>query len=724
MEFVLPTWAYSLAAKPIVDFSVGVYKKGKTADRVIDRIFKEYRETAEDKEDAERIKRALLKWRSSRSFRKLLKAAHVTTDTTRLAESANNSFVEVTGLSYKVSHVRTPELIDIFVDYLLAELRAQDPVHAQISIDKRFNSLSYQVSQSNVLGQNQDALSARFRIAPIDNIENRDKSEFQLHARIDTCKKHIEKRQVSLAKNELTALRNFVLKNCSKNLRFRIATNLGVCHLNLGEFESADQEFRSALMLFPENHLALANCANSAIFADDWAVALTMGKKSVELESSTPFSMCIYLMALHGNDLKVEIAQLRLDKPWIESDPLCLMALGQNAYDDKDFPLAEEFYKRALELNPYDVQLHLLLAQSICRQVHIQLMANLPAMHRIPPEIEQRIILAKGEIEHALSLCKDDDNDASRNRVFIVRAAVRAMSNEVIGAHEDCDLVLSSDPDNPTALANKASLLVSEGHYPDAKVLLDKLPERMRLQTGALKGTVFVNLKLYAEGIEAFLEYLESADVSDTMRLAAVAGLIDAHDRNREPEEATKVIEEYSSEYSGNAEFTYAKSLHEKLNNNRDGYMDLLRAAVNEAHGQLADFLNRELARAYSDDGDSLFARDREAAVTRYKMSVEVYERFVCKNTDTQETREYLIALANADRMSDAYELAKMIRDNGPAIEVITDVESRYLEDHYAWEDAENLLKQLVTKFPEREDFRKRLEVASRFVKLTIKKSE
>jgi len=716
----VPIGVYTFIAKPVTDAFHGVYKKAKSADRAIDRVVKEYR-VSNQAENANQIKRALLRWRNSTSCRELLKAASDTTSNMQLTESAYNSFIEVTGLTYSVGSVHSIELIGKFVDFLLAELRAQDPVRAQIELHAMLRDCSYQVSQSNVLGQTQDVLTTRLRIAPTDNIGNRDESEFKLHARIDTCKRHIENRQVSRAKKDLTALRNALLKNCSSYLRFRIATNLGICHLNSGEFELAEEEFKNALTLFPEHYLALANYANSAIFADNWPLALTLSKRAVELETDARFPMCIYLMALHGNDLKDTIAELLIEKPWIESDPLCLMALGQNAYDDKDFPLAESFYAGALELDPYDVQLHLLLAQSICSQVHIQLMANLPAMYRIPPEIEARITIAKDEIEKSLSLCKDDDHSASRNRVLTVRAAVHGMSNNMEAAHADCDLVLSSDPDNPAALANKASLLVSEDKFSDAKDLLDKLPDRMRQRTGALRGTVYTELGKYGEGIEAFREFLEHSDISDTMRIAAISGLIEACDKNGEPGKANKVIEDHSTEYSENAEFTYARALHAKHNSDRNGYMDLLRDAVSQAKDQVRDFLNRELARAYTDDGDRLFNSNKEAALIRYKMSVEVYERFIDKGSNTQETREYSVALANANRMSDAYDLTRMIRNDGPAIETLTDIEARYLEEHQRWEEAEAVLKLLVNAFPNSADFQNRLKEASKWVKLTIK---
>lgn len=114
----------------------------------------------------------------------------------------------------------------------------------------------------------------------------------------------------------------------TKELHFRLETNLGGSALAFGEYEAAEKCFDSALAIQPEDAKALTNRAQIALVRDQTDVGLEYASRARSLTPNDPHVVSVYLRALDATGRKAEIDGLVQENPWVRDDAECVFTLA------------------------------------------------------------------------------------------------------------------------------------------------------------------------------------------------------------------------------------------------------------------------------------------------------------------------------------------------------------------------------------------------------------
>jgi predicted Zn-dependent protease len=200
-----------------------------------------------------------------------------------------------------------------------------------------------------VLEEQNAQILQRLPLAP-DDIEKRPEVREKIfHARVDEARELMQAGKSRSAKLQLLRLRNELTdKSPSVDLLFRIATNLGVCALDLSDIETANTELQLALHLQPHNRTALANAAWLALVEDKPEEALPFITHALKEQPQDPHIMSLYLETLYRLGRTQEIADLMTQEPWIPEDPTCVGVLGEIQCREGNYVEGEALPRKSL----------------------------------------------------------------------------------------------------------------------------------------------------------------------------------------------------------------------------------------------------------------------------------------------------------------------------------------------------------------------------------------
>ena len=119
----------------------------------------------------------------------------------------------------------------------------------------------------------------------------------RLSRAIDRIKQKLAKDDVRGALADLETLREDEWDDAGPNQRFRILGNLGSAYWRLGDFEKADELFREASDIRPDDPIGLANLAAAATNAGDAELGLSAAKRLLELEPESSAALLPLIQA-------------------------------------------------------------------------------------------------------------------------------------------------------------------------------------------------------------------------------------------------------------------------------------------------------------------------------------------------------------------------------------------------------------------------------------------
>ena len=105
-----------------------------------------------------------------------------------------------------------------------------------------------------------------------------------------------------MALESLQRLQSRLETNVGSRIRFRIATNIAACRLELGDVESAAAEFISACDIAPGERKAIANKAFGHLLGNDWVRARNIAKEGLDEQPENAALGAVYIRSLFDDD--------------------------------------------------------------------------------------------------------------------------------------------------------------------------------------------------------------------------------------------------------------------------------------------------------------------------------------------------------------------------------------------------------------------------------------
>ncbi|MBS1952546.1 MAG: tetratricopeptide repeat protein [Cyanobacteria bacterium SZAS-4] len=685
----------------------------------------------------ERVQRRLTQWTESESFKALLtlgKKDHQPLS----VEIAIKNFEDTTKVGYSISgdNTKLTNVIPLYLFHLGVQLNIMDKESSayadarnHIEVMKAIEALPDQIK--TVIDSSNAELNAAIharldrsdqlfleaaltkgpeQVLPIkDEVDARLESEVEYDSRIDTIKRHIEHGQVDLANKLLLEIRDEISgEKPSKQLLFRIASNIGVCALKTERYSDAESEFETALACKPDSYISHANVANAAIFQKNSQRAVNNAVQARKLAPKNGFAAAIFILALSANKESSRIKELVAAERWLLTDPLCLLALGRHHYDCGEFETAEKCARQSTAKNPYDPQALILVAEAIFRQVQLLLLADLPINENMRPEHKARLAEAEDYATKSIGFLETQDSVVQKNQALLFRAAIRLAAFDKEGSRADCNMVLETEPHRIPALIGIAIIDYSAGTFSKTTAsLLENLPSDYWPQTAALLGNMYLELDEPALAIKS-IDRVKPPPVDNelyssflTVRMLGLAAL-------NLNEELETLIQDELAQNGEDVRVLFAIAIVRRRSKRCDEAILLLEKALS-LKPQLETWIRRELANNFMDKAEqNARLRNQSLAIRMYQKAVYMFETFLDLDSESADRYSYVVALANSGQLGSAYAEARKLRlKQGKAISVLSEIEATYLEYQYGFfSEARDLIVELLESEPAKPSLR------------------
>lgn len=522
------------------------------------------------------------------------------------------------------------------------------------------------------------------KILAVDTGSSTDAKEAAFNAQIDTARDLIPEGKPETARKILKALREKLSsQEISDDLRFRLVANIGVCALHLNDLDEAISEFETALSIKPDHAHTLSNAAVAAMAAEDFERALALTKRARTAGEKDTVVTANHLRVLYYAGAGEEIDELLRDEPWIAEDPECSFVLGLINLDKGEYATAEAYFRTALvkkESNPY---IHHMLAQAVLFPIDQGFKEAPPLPWRLPPEAHARIEEAEREFSRAIELFEPFENQDSLEAALLHRAYVRGTLGHAEEGIRDCDWVLSRVQNDEAALRQKGNLLLLEDNISEAMKCFAKIEDPEVQKTTALAVALIHQKNNEPSKLIEVLSPHWHPEEQEHRQLTIADLLLWAYHQTGDSAAINGVIQALEQRGEGAPDSLIAIARQRQREGNAELGINLLRDAIaNSQEGQQRDRLALELGNLCYE------AKDWAGAANSY-------DKITDKSNINPLSVKYLLSLFNSGAYREALTLAASLRNDGPAIPVVSEVEAQILVYATDLERALDLFMQL-----------------------------
>jgi tetratricopeptide (TPR) repeat protein len=127
--------------------------------------------------------------------------------------------------------------------------------------------------------------------------------------------------------------------------------NLGLALAQSGKHKEAIRAFYQSIQLKPDMAIAYSNIAAASLEIGDRKTAILYSKKAIELSPNLAVAYYNLGLSLKPQDLNGAIAQLQKSEN-LDANPQTLYNLGLLVQETGNLDKAEEYYRKALAINP------------------------------------------------------------------------------------------------------------------------------------------------------------------------------------------------------------------------------------------------------------------------------------------------------------------------------------------------------------------------------------
>ncbi len=372
-------------------------------------------------------------------------------------------------------------------------------------------------------------------------------------------------------------------------------------------------------------------------------------------------------------------------------DELCAQALAFANIQKREFKRAEEILSAYLKnnscLSADSLFTYLLLAESILTPTCEVFFDDPPLPGSPGLEYPERLKLAQEYLNKAEALCLHEGMMRGANRVRVNLSCVLILRRKFERALQVLNTVLSTEPDNVSAVLNQASTLLLLGLLPRLYDCVEPLRNWDALIAGRMVADACYHTGDFEEALRLWNQLLEH-ERDRKWQMRAIIRELEIFRMLRNQTDAQSCTDALMQHFRSEPEALFALGCELSHIGEREKSIELLEAAKQAAAPNLKKWIAWELARIYCEQEKMLSATD-EYAVT------------ADKNVDSPQAREFIVALYRAGLLPAAYERAVALRHaGGGIIPGITEIEVDFLMQNDEPAKARDLLLELARLRP------------------------
>ena len=295
-----------------------------------------------------------------------------------------------------------------------------------------------------------------------------------LKEKIDLTREFINHELFSKAKSELERLMSEV-ESIPDDLKFRIFTNLGACHLAEEDVGKARNLLDEAYNLEPANPLAIANAAWIAQLSNEPERAKVLAIEARKLDCRNSHATGALIEGLWDSGAHEELEGLLAAEPWIVEDQRCGLMLARIRLQQHRYEGAKRICTSLIAAEPDNARSHLVLSKILLEHAQSE---------RLPPQPDKGFIellrKANSEATEAIELLQMTELRALRQEALVTRAATLAELGDFEKALIDLDRVLGENPTHTEASFIKGQILLQINRPQEARLAFEAIQDSER----------------------------------------------------------------------------------------------------------------------------------------------------------------------------------------------------------------------------------------------------
>ncbi len=465
--------------------------------------------------------------------------------------------------------------------------------------------------------------------------------EEALNARVDAARDVLNAGQPTPARRLLESVRrDLEATEASASLRFRVAANLGACALQEDDFTAARAEFQTAYALDPSAAKALTNLALVDLLEGDPRGAVALTRRALGLADSDSEAMAVHILVLGRMNDDVEIARIRSEHAWIDTDATCAHALGLVAYNAGRFDEAERWYSASLRSDPEDAQVRSRLALALIGSVQGPAYDDPPVADSARAAIRQKLEDAEGLLTTAIDTYRRRERRQELHEALVSRSAVRSMLFRFDEALDDARLVLLDNPEPRAADAawnNQGRAYLVTNRAREAIASFEAIAsDEARQEVAFALSTAYEQAGEQRKALNVLLDLWERTSPGrNQLHIADL--LIRVSHTVGEPERVPAILDQLSTQFGDDPDLAVVVAAERKRGGDEQGAIAVLRDALSRSTGNARDRVAIQLAEHLVHKG--VFG---EAA--------DLYASVVAEPARGPLARQLLLTLYNAGR--------------------------------------------------------------------------
>ena len=525
-------------------------------------------------------------------------------------------------------------------------------------------------------------LFEQFSFTSESEIEKRVEEQV-LHSKIDSAIELLKNGKPLTAKNQLEEIANgFDETDASPQIRFKVLSKIGACYLDLGENGKGVKFLEEGYQILPNDPKAQANASVAALINGNYENAISLARQCLIHEPTQPVALSVLLEASFHLDRmdKIDPTELQEIKLHVESRRRYAILLTEQGNLDQ----AENLHRLNIKSTESESQDAILLAQVLMLKVRARRMNSI----HVPWEIDlyngnKQLEEAENLLNKVIESWKYYENRSRYHNVVVLRASIQGMLGNDELTLQNCQLVLGENPDHEDALWNGGLAAFQLNDYQTATSLLKRFaitPEKLDAARPIL-AISYINQKKYQDAfqlLESSTPYESIESQANILRLQAEAAF-----KLGKIDKVNQIIAEVM-----------------EFNNESPTILEIIGSLfVMVGHVENAEIYLQK-AFEHANNEDQIFYAFRFAEFyflqNQFSKAAKYYEIAEIPLTNSPYTQKYLVSLLNSGNWSKAFQLAQSMRNDGPAIPVISEVEARIAEYVDDFNLARELYEQLI----------------------------
>lgn len=343
-----------------------------------------------------------------------------------------------------------------------------------------------------------------------------EKSTQKYKTRLEEAQKLLRNHEIAAATAIVSELEQDLSgdKN-EKELLVNVRNCLGNCYIRMERFEKAESTFRAAVGGDESSWKAQCNLAHVLYIRNTQKPeALERAEKAYEAQPDNEFVVSVYLLCLSFNDQKDALDKLLNERAdFLAKSSEIQLALAQIQKEHKEYAQARKYLQQASALDPKNVHIHILLAETIYKEIRANALSSIAkGVLPDPADVKADIDTAINGLGVAIDVLSKTTDRQAHYRAFELRALLNTIKGDFAAAKSDCEKMSAVLPDAESWKIIKGQVFTQTNEYAEADQLLEPLAAGGRRDV--LQILAYSNNRLgnHANAAKYFTTYIEESD--------------------------------------------------------------------------------------------------------------------------------------------------------------------------------------------------------------------